>query len=215
MPILRLILTRRISLSRCHMSLPFCCYIWKFKWAIFKNYKPWILAGIRTAYLPPPRPLFAPDTREGLSSRHDRWRRLSVCFVAFSLTVERSVFNIIELQVLSFDNSTRDLRRTTNPVRWVFFTYNVMFINYYIILDFDVVILICCDLQKLTWNSDLTIEQLAFGTVVLVILKIKTNFHDFLLSIMEAEDDYVEVPILLQKMANSTSSTHDQCTNNW
>ena len=26
-------------------------------------------------------------------------------------------------------------------------------------------------------------------------------FHDFLLSIMEAEDDYVEVPILLQKMA--------------
>ena len=139
---LRLILTRRISLSRCHMSFPFCCYIWKFKWAIFKKYKPWILAGIRTAYLPPPRPLFAPDTREGLSSRHDRWRRLSVCFVAFSLTVERSVFNIIELQVLSFDNSTRDLRRTTNPVRWVFFTYNVMFINYYIILDFDVVILI-------------------------------------------------------------------------
>ena len=162
--------------------------------------------------LPPPRPLFAPDTREGFSSRHDRWRRLSVCFVAFSLTVERSVFNIIELQVLSFDNSTRDLRRTTNPVRWVFFTYNVMFINYYIILDFDVVILICCDLQKLTWNSDLTIEQLAFGTVILVILKIKTNFHDFLLSIMEAEDDYVEVPILLQKMANSASST--QCTNN-
>ena len=28
---------------------------------------------------------------------------------------------------------------------------------------------------------------------------------------MEAEDDYVEVPILLQKMANSASST--QCTN--
>ena len=27
------------------------------------------------------------------------------------------------------------------------------------------------------------------------------NFHDFLLSIMEAEDDYVEAPILLQKMA--------------
>ena len=38
------------------------------------------------------------------------------------------------------------------------------------------------------------------------------KFHDFLLSIMEAEDDYVEVPILLQKMANSASST--QCTNN-
>ncbi|RMX42791.1 hypothetical protein pdam_00025191, partial [Pocillopora damicornis] len=35
----------------------------------------------------------------------------------------------------------------------------------------------------------------------------KRNFHDFLLSIMEAEDDYVEVPILLQKMANSASST--------
>ena len=27
----------------------------------------------------------------------------------------------------------------------------------------------------------------------------KKKFHDFLLSIMEAEDDYVEVPILLQK----------------
>ena len=40
----------------------------------------------------------------------------------------------------------------------------------------------------------------------------KKNFHDFLLSIMEAEDDYVEVPILLQKMANSAFST--QCTNN-
>ena len=32
------------------------------------------------------------------------------------------------------------------------------------------------------------------------------------ISIMETEDDYVEVPILLQKMANSASST--QCTNN-
>ena len=40
----------------------------------------------------------------------------------------------------------------------------------------------------------------------------KKNFHDFLLSIMEAEDDYVEVPILLQKMANFASLT--QCTNN-
>ena len=38
------------------------------------------------------------------------------------------------------------------------------------------------------------------------------NFHDFLLSILEVEDDYVEVPILLQKMANSASST--QCINN-
>ena len=41
---------------------------------------------------------------------------------------------------------------------------------------------------------------------------LKKNFHNFLLSIMEADDDYVEVPILLQKMANSASST--QCTNN-
>ena len=40
----------------------------------------------------------------------------------------------------------------------------------------------------------------------------KKNFHDFLLSIMEAEDDYVEVPFLLQKIANSASST--QCINN-
>ena len=32
------------------------------------------------------------------------------------------------------------------------------------------------------------------------------------ISIMETEDDYVEVPTLLQKMANSASST--QCTNN-
>ena len=30
---------------------------------------------------------------------------------------------------------------------------------------------------------------------------------------MEAEDDYVEVPILLQKMANSAAST--PCINNW
>ena len=35
----------------------------------------------------------------------------------------------------------------------------------------------------------------------------KKNFHDFLLSILEVENDYVEVPILLQKMANSVSST--------
>ena len=39
------------------------------------------------------------------------------------------------------------------------------------------------------------------------------DFHDFLLSIMEAEDDYVEVPILRQKMANSAAST--QCFNNF
>ena len=41
----------------------------------------------------------------------------------------------------------------------------------------------------------------------------KKIFHDFLLSIMEADDDYVEVPILLEKMANSASSA--PCTNNW
>ena len=40
----------------------------------------------------------------------------------------------------------------------------------------------------------------------------KKNFRDFLLSIMEAEDDYVEVPILLQKMANSAALI--QRTNN-
>ena len=34
------------------------------------------------------------------------------------------------------------------------------------------------------------------------------NFHDFLFSIMEEEDNYVEVPILLEKMANSASSMH-------
>ena len=31
----------------------------------------------------------------------------------------------------------------------------------------------------------------------------KQKFHDFLLSIMEAEDDYFKVPILLEKMTNS------------
>ena len=31
----------------------------------------------------------------------------------------------------------------------------------------------------------------------------KKHFHDLLLLIMEAEDDYVEVPILLQKIAKS------------
>ena len=30
---------------------------------------------------------------------------------------------------------------------------------------------------------------------------------------MEAEDDYVEVPILLQKMTSSAALT--KCTNNW
>ena len=43
-------------------------------------------------------------------------------------------------------------------------------------------------------------------------LFISSKILPFLLSIMEAEDDYVEVLILLQKMANSASST--QCTNN-
>ena len=133
-------------------AVKFKCWSWKFKWAI--KTQTMNFGGDSYGIPPPPRPLFAPATREGLSSQHDRWRRLSVCFVAFSLIVERSVFSIIELQVLSFDNSTRDLRRTTNPVRWVFFTYNVMFINYYIILV-DVVILICCDLQKL-WSHNWT-----------------------------------------------------------
>ena len=41
----------------------------------------------------------------------------------------------------------------------------------------------------------------------------KKNFHDFLLSIMEAEDDYVEVSILLQKKTSSAALT--KCTNNW
>ena len=36
----------------------------------------------------------------------------------------------------------------------------------------------------------------------------KKNSWDFLFSIMEAEDDYVEVSILLEKMANSASSMH-------
>ena len=31
---------------------------------------------------------------------------------------------------------------------------------------------------------------------------------------MEAEDEYVEVPILVQKMANSASSIATQCANN-
>ena len=40
----------------------------------------------------------------------------------------------------------------------------------------------------------------------------KKNFHYFLLLKMEAEDDYVEVPILLQKMTSSAALT--KCTNN-
>ena len=35
----------------------------------------------------------------------------------------------------------------------------------------------------------------------------KKLFHDLLLSIMETEDDYVEVFILLQKIANSAATT--------
>ena len=35
----------------------------------------------------------------------------------------------------------------------------------------------------------------------------KKKIHDFLLSIFEVEDDYVEVPILLQTKANSASSS--------
>ena len=40
----------------------------------------------------------------------------------------------------------------------------------------------------------------------------KIHFHDLLLSIMETEDDYVEVPNLLQKTAQSVATTY--CTNN-
>ena len=36
---------------------------------------------------------------------------------------------------------------------------------------------------------------------------LKKHFHDLLLSIMEAEDDFVVVPILLQKIANSAATT--------
>ena len=35
----------------------------------------------------------------------------------------------------------------------------------------------------------------------------KKHFHDLLLSIMETADDYVKVPILLQKMAKSAATT--------
>ena len=35
----------------------------------------------------------------------------------------------------------------------------------------------------------------------------KKLFHDLLLSIMETENDYVEVPILLQKIAQSAART--------
>ena len=36
---------------------------------------------------------------------------------------------------------------------------------------------------------------------------LKKYFRDLLLSIMEAEDDFVEVPILLQNIANSAATT--------
>ena len=36
---------------------------------------------------------------------------------------------------------------------------------------------------------------------------LKKHFRDLLLSIMEAENDFVEVPILLQKIANSAALT--------
>ena len=35
----------------------------------------------------------------------------------------------------------------------------------------------------------------------------KKHFHDLLLSIKETEDDYVEAPILLQKIAKSAATT--------
>ena len=44
------------------------------------------------------------------------------------------------------------------------------------------------------------------------ILSLQMLYAEKVSSIMETEDDYVEVPTLLQKMANSASST--QCTNN-
>ena len=57
------------------------------------------------------------------------------------------------------------------------------------------------------WNAiPNEFRQLSKGTL-------KKKIHDFLLSILEVEDDYVEVPILPQAMANSASSS--QCTNNW
>ena len=36
---------------------------------------------------------------------------------------------------------------------------------------------------------------------------LKKHFHDLLLSIMETEDDYVEVPFLLQKIVKSAATT--------
>ena len=36
---------------------------------------------------------------------------------------------------------------------------------------------------------------------------LKKHFHDSLLLIMETEDDYVEAPILLQKIAKSAATT--------
>ena len=38
-------------------------------------------------------------------------------------------------------------------------------------------------------------------------LNFKKHFHDLLLSIMETADDYVYVPILLQKIAKSAAMT--------
>ena len=42
----------------------------------------------------------------------------------------------------------------------------------------------------------------------------KKHFHDLLLSIMEAENDYVEVPILLQNIANSAATEQEHFRTN-
>ena len=53
------------------------------------------------------------------------------------------------------------------------------------------------------WNTiSNKFRQLSQGASIL-----KKYFRDLLLSIMEAEDDFVEVPILLQKIANSAATT--------
>ena len=74
--------------------------------------------------------------------------------------------------------------------------------------------------SRLNLNQDSfsKFEQLNFGTKFLTNFvnspkELLTNiFHDFLPSKIEAEDDYVEVPILLQKMTSSAALT--KCTNN-
>ena len=74
--------------------------------------------------------------------------------------------------------------------------------------------------SRLNLNQDSfsKFEELNFGTKFLTNFVnspkelLRNIFHDFLPSKMEAEDDYVEVPILLQKMTSSAALT--KCTNN-